>query len=121
MKEQANEIEQGVIITNNNLLFHFNGHNNDLLVLKQWKGAFNRIMPSLFSLLRHCFVRRPWAQTLSCIYYNASLRNALLTFFYCFLQNLEDNLRRFALSIHIAPLLNLKTFFTCVTFRTSSP
>ena len=51
MKEQANEIEQGVIITNNNLLFHFNGHNNDLLVLKQLKGAFNRKMTSLFSPL----------------------------------------------------------------------
>ena len=51
MKEQATEIKQGVIITNNNLLFHFNGHNNDLLVLKQWKGAFNRIMASLISLL----------------------------------------------------------------------
>ena len=35
MKEQATEIKQGVIITNNNLLFHFNGHNNKLLVLKQ--------------------------------------------------------------------------------------
>ena len=52
MKEQATEIKQGVIITNNNLLFHFNGHNNKLLVLKQWNGAFNRIMPWLFSLLR---------------------------------------------------------------------
>ena len=31
--------EQEVIITNNNLLLHFSGHNNDLLVLKQWKGA----------------------------------------------------------------------------------
>ena len=51
MKEQAIEIKQGVIKTNNNLLFHFNGHNNDLLVLKQLKGAFNRIMTSLFSLL----------------------------------------------------------------------
>ena len=48
---------------------------------KQWKGALNRIMPSLFSLLRRCFVRRPWAQTLSCMYYIASLRNVLLTFF----------------------------------------
>ena len=51
MKEQATEIKKGVIKTNNNLLFHFNGHNNDLLVLKQLKGAFNQIMTSLFSLL----------------------------------------------------------------------
>ena len=51
MKEQATEIKKGVIITNNNLLFDFSSHNSDLLVLKQWKGAFNRIMPSLFSLL----------------------------------------------------------------------
>ena len=73
MKEQATEIKKkGVIITNNNLLFDFSSHNNDLLVLKQWKGAFSRIMPSLFSLLP-LFVGRPWAQTLSCIYYIASL------------------------------------------------
>ena len=51
MKEQATEIKKGVIIMNNNLLFDFSSHNNDLLVLKQWKGAFNRIMNSLFSLL----------------------------------------------------------------------
>ena len=51
MKEQATEIKKGVIIMNNKLLFDFSGHNNDLLVLKQWKGAFNRIMTSLFSLL----------------------------------------------------------------------
>ena len=29
------QVEQEVIIRNNNLLFHFRGHNNDLLVLKQ--------------------------------------------------------------------------------------
>ena len=46
-------MEQGVIITNNNLLLHFCGHNNDLLVLKQWKGALNRIMPSLLGLLKN--------------------------------------------------------------------
>ena len=51
MKEQATKLKKGVIITNNNLLFDFSGHNNDLLVLKQLKGAFNRIMTSLFSLL----------------------------------------------------------------------
>ena len=111
MKEQATEIKQGVIVTNNNLLFHFSGHNNDLLVLKQWKGAFNRIMPSLFSplpqprsqgsllsalrsagrrepwergCLCRCFVRRPRAQALSCIYCIASLHNVLLTFFTVF-------------------------------------
>ena len=33
------QVEQEVIIRNNNLLFHFRGHNNDLLVLKQWKGS----------------------------------------------------------------------------------
>ena len=38
-------MKQEVIITNNNLLVHFSGHNKDLLVLKQWKGALNRIMP----------------------------------------------------------------------------
>ena len=26
------EVEQEVIITNNNLLFHFSGHNNDLVL-----------------------------------------------------------------------------------------
>ena len=46
-------MEQGVIITNNNLLLHFCGHNNDLLVLKQWKGALNRIMPTLLGLLKN--------------------------------------------------------------------
>ena len=51
LSRQATEVKQGVIITNKNLQFHFSGHNNDLLVLKQWKGAFNRIMNSLFSLL----------------------------------------------------------------------
>ena len=29
------QVEQTVIIRNNNPLFHFSGHNNDLLVLKQ--------------------------------------------------------------------------------------
>ena len=51
MKEQATEIKKGVIITNNNPLFDFSGLNNDLLVLKRWKGAFNRKMTSLISLL----------------------------------------------------------------------
>ena len=46
-------MEQEVIITNNNLLVHFSGYNNDLLVLKQWKGALNRIMPSLLGLLKN--------------------------------------------------------------------
>ena len=40
---QVTDVEQEVISTNNNLLLHFSGHNNDLLVLKQWKGALNRI------------------------------------------------------------------------------
>ena len=55
-------------ITNNNLLLHFSGHNNDLLVLKQWKGPLNRIMLSPLGLLknndlalraRSLFIRRP--------------------------------------------------------------
>ena len=37
--------EQEVTIRNNNLLFHFSGHNNELLVLKLWKGELNWIMP----------------------------------------------------------------------------
>ena len=36
MEEQVTEVEEKVIITNNNLLFHFSaGHNNDWLLLKQ--------------------------------------------------------------------------------------
>ena len=45
-------MEQEVIVTNDNLLLHFSGHNNDLLVLKQWKVALNRLMPSLLGLLK---------------------------------------------------------------------
>ena len=41
MEEQVSEVEGKVIITNNNLLFHFGSHNNDLLILKQWRGALN--------------------------------------------------------------------------------
>ena len=47
MEGQVTDMEQEVIITNNNLLLHFSDHNDDLLVLNQWKGALNRIMPSL--------------------------------------------------------------------------
>ena len=43
MEGQVTDVEREIIITNNNLLFQFSGHNNDLLVLKQWKGALNRI------------------------------------------------------------------------------
>ena len=46
-------VEQEVIITNINLLFHFGGHNNDLLVLKQWKGVFNRVMPLLLCFFKN--------------------------------------------------------------------
>ena len=53
MEEQVAEMEQEVIITNNKLLFHFHGHNNDLLVLKQWKGALNRTMPTILGLLKN--------------------------------------------------------------------
>ena len=52
-RAQVAEAEQEVIITNNNLLFHFCGHNNDLLVLKQRKGALDRTMPSLLGLLKN--------------------------------------------------------------------
>ena len=53
-------MEQEVIITNNNLLFHFRRHNNDLLVLKQWTGALNRTIPTLLGLRdRSSFSRRP--------------------------------------------------------------
>ena len=45
--EQVIEVAQEVILTNYNLLFHFSGHNNDLLVLKQWKGVFIQIMHPL--------------------------------------------------------------------------
>ena len=34
MEGQVIDMEQEVIITNNNLLLHFSGHNNDLLVVK---------------------------------------------------------------------------------------
>ena len=53
MEGQVTDVEQEVIITNNNLLLHFSGHNNDLLVLKQWKGALNRIMLSPLGLLKN--------------------------------------------------------------------
>ena len=39
MGEQVTEVEEKVIITNNNLLFHFSGHNSDWLFPKQEKGA----------------------------------------------------------------------------------
>ena len=62
MERQLNGVEQEVIITNNNLLFHFSGH-NDLVVLKQWKGALNP-RPSQSNDLglrdRSLFLRRPW-------------------------------------------------------------
>ena len=53
IEEQATEVDQEVITTNKDLLFHLIGSNNDLLVLNQWKGALNRIMPSLLSLLKN--------------------------------------------------------------------
>jgi len=46
-------VEQELIITTDNVLFHLSSHSNDLLVLKQWKGALNRIMPSLLGLLKN--------------------------------------------------------------------
>ena len=53
MEGQVTDVEQEVIITNNNLLLHFSCHNNNLLVVKQWKGALNRITPSLLGLLKN--------------------------------------------------------------------
>ena len=68
MEGQVTDVEQEVIITKSNLLLHFSGYNNGLLVLKQWKGALNRIMLSPLGLLknndlalraRSLFLRRP--------------------------------------------------------------
>ena len=53
MEEQATEVDQEDITTNNNLLFHLIGYHNDLLVLNHWKGAMNQIKPSLLSLLKN--------------------------------------------------------------------
>ena len=52
MEEQVTGVDQEVITTDKGLLFHLIGYNNDLLVLNQWKGTLNRIMPSLLSLLK---------------------------------------------------------------------
>ena len=64
--------------------YYFSGHNNDLLVLKQWKGVFNRIMPSLFSLLP-LLCKNGLGLKHYPVYINfASLRYVLLTFFTVF-------------------------------------
>ena len=34
-------------------LFHFSDHSNELQFLKQWKGALNRIIPSLLGYLKN--------------------------------------------------------------------
>ena len=39
MKEEITEVEQEHNITNNNLLFYFSGHNNDLLVPKTMESC----------------------------------------------------------------------------------
>ena len=39
MKEKITEVEQEDIITNNNLLLYFSGHNNDLLVPKTMESC----------------------------------------------------------------------------------
>ena len=39
MKEEITELEQEDIITNNNLLLYFSGHNNDLLVPKTMESC----------------------------------------------------------------------------------
>ena len=36
---EVTEVNQELTITNNNLLFLSSCHNNDLLVLKKWKGT----------------------------------------------------------------------------------
>ena len=73
MEGRVTDVELEVFITNYNLLFHLSGHSNDLLVLKQWKGALRQIMPSLLGLLKNkdlvlraqsLFFRRPQS---SCI------------------------------------------------------
>ena len=55
--------KQEVVITNKYQLLHFNNHNNDLLVLKQMKDAFNRIMPTrsviIFERLRRERIHYP--------------------------------------------------------------
>ena len=52
MERQLNGVEQEVIITNNNLLLHFSGH-NDLLVLPSQNNDLGLRDPSFF-------LRRPW-------------------------------------------------------------
>ena len=52
MERQLNGVEQEVIITNNNLLLHFSGH-NDLLVLPSQNNDLGLRDRSLF-------LRRPW-------------------------------------------------------------
>ena len=42
--------ETGGCFFEKHLLFHLSDHNNDQLVLKQWKGALNRIMSSLLDM-----------------------------------------------------------------------
>ena len=44
-------MEQKVIIRNNNLLFQFSDHNNNLLVLKQWKSKRSVIISNKLSSL----------------------------------------------------------------------
>ena len=39
MKEEITEVEQEDILTNNNLLFYFSGHNKDLLVPKTMENC----------------------------------------------------------------------------------
>lgn len=39
MKEEIIQVEREDIITNNNLLFYFSGHNNDLLVPKTMESC----------------------------------------------------------------------------------
>ena len=64
MEEQVFIVAGG--LENNDLLFHFSDHDNDLLAQKQWKGALNWIMPSLHLknndlalCARSLFLRRP--------------------------------------------------------------
>ena len=43
-------MKQEAVFFEKYLLFHLSGYNNDQLVLKQWKGALNRLRSSLLDM-----------------------------------------------------------------------
>ena len=51
--EQVAEVKQKIIIRNNNLLFQFSDHNNNLLVLNLWKSTRSVIIFNKVSGLRN--------------------------------------------------------------------